>query len=70
MIAASRRGHIDTLNLLIRNGANVDITSDIDLNSPFHIACLRGDVMAVKALLLANANPNIQNKDGLTGNIL
>ena len=67
LIAASRRGHLETVNLLIRNGANVDISSDIDLNSPFHVACLRGDVMAIKLLLTANANTNLQNKDGLTG---
>jgi len=64
---ACRRGHSDTVALLIVHGAEVNVANGADGMSPLHICCRRGDTQTLNILLEADANVNVRNKDGQTG---
>jgi len=67
---AARNGHINTLNLLIRSGAQVNlIAEDRGSNAVFDGALERSKDV-VKILIEAGADLNIQSKDGQTALIV
>jgi hypothetical protein len=53
LLAACRRGHTDTVALLIAHNADVNIPGN-DSNFPIHVACERGDYDIVNFLLNTN----------------
>jgi len=67
---AARNGHLNTLNLLLRSGAQVNlIAEDRGSNALFDAALIRNKDI-VKILIEAGADVNIQSKDGQTALIV
>ncbi|ELR11169.1 ankyrin 2,3/unc44, putative [Acanthamoeba castellanii str. Neff] len=62
---ASRYGKISMLDLLVKNGANVNAV-DINNVTPLYIACNYNKEEAVDYLLQKGADPNCISKDGAT----
>ena len=52
---------IDHIKLLLKNGANPNISNDDGL-SPLHAAVSKQNISIVKVLLKYGANPNIKSK--------
>ncbi|XP_071441902.1 ankyrin repeat and SOCS box protein 16-like [Hetaerina americana] len=52
-------GNVATVNLLLRQGARPNFSSDYGQPTPMHLAVLRGDPEIVRLLLEAGANANI-----------
>ena len=65
LIAACRRGHVETATVLIVNGADVNATGQ-DSYTPLHISCNRGDFDMVNILLDAHASISAKADDGDT----
>ncbi|KAL6966599.1 hypothetical protein U1Q18_032381 [Sarracenia purpurea var. burkii] len=57
---ASANGHLDIVDYLIRNGADVN-ASNVEKNTPLHWACLNGHIEVVKNLILAGASVSVLN---------
>ncbi|KAK7791171.1 hypothetical protein R5R35_005380 [Gryllus longicercus] len=51
-------GNLDTINLLLKQGAKVNFSSDYQKPTPLDLAILKGDPELVKLLLNAGANVN------------
>jgi hypothetical protein len=64
-MAACRRGHTETVALLLERNASVNV-SGRDKNSALHVAVLRGDETTVDLLLRANADTTVRNASGQT----
>jgi ankyrin repeat protein len=58
-------GHSNCLSLLIARGGNVH-EQDGEFNQPIHSASAQHDIVCVRILLGAQADPNAQNEDGWT----
>ena len=58
-------GHLETVNYLLRQGANID-TEDEYMEAPLHRASSNGHSEVVKTLLLHGANKEIRNEEGKT----
>lgn len=67
---AVRERHIDMVKMLIERGAIIDATSKDRNYTALMDAAQIGELDAVRLLLEADANPNIQSKDGQTALIL
>jgi len=67
---AVRERHIDMVRMLIERGAIIDATSKDRNYTALMDAAQIGELEIAKLLLDANANPNIQSKDGQTALIL
>ena len=65
LLAACRRGHSDTVALLLAHGADSNLTG-VDSLAPVHICAKRGDSQTLDALLEANTNPSLKTRDGQT----
>lgn len=67
---AANGGHLQIVNLLIANGANVnardDYSGDLGRGTPLMAAAYEGHTHVVSALLKAGADPNLKNKSGWT----
>jgi ankyrin repeat protein len=61
----SRKEDIESMEILIDSGTNVDVIGDIG-NTPLHEAAICGKVMSVKLLLRHGANTKIKNEFGQT----
>lgn len=62
---AARTGDVESIEVLIDAGADVNIVGDLG-NTPLHAAALRGQINSVKILLRRGANPSIKNEFGET----
>lgn len=62
---AARDGHADTLRVLLRYGANVNLQDDSG-NLPLHLAAREGHQAAVELLAPGTAHPFLTNHAGLT----
>lgn len=60
---AASRGETNEINLLLDNGAKIDIIGELG-STPLHIACLRGNYNAVKLLIDRGANITLKEDDG------
>lgn len=65
LLAACRRGHTDTIGLLLSHGADSNLIGN-DGYAPIHICSRRGDVNSVDVLLNANTNTTLKTKNGQT----
>lgn len=67
LLVACKRGHIETIHLLLRYGADANICGDDSMNS-LHVCASLGNAYALKILLDLSENVNINSKtnDGLT----
>ena len=68
--SAARSGNVDIAQLLVENGANVNIPADKDKgrneDTPLHVATFNGHVDMVNFLLRSGADPNAENSFGQT----
>ena len=58
---ASRAGHVEIVELLLSNGANVDAMSKSSA-TPLHFACAAGRVDVVRILLRFGADTKLKDK--------
>jgi hypothetical protein len=65
LLAACRRGHTDTIALLLAHGADSN-TTGADWLAPLHICTKRGDAGSVDALLNASTSTTLRTKEGQT----
>jgi len=63
---ASVIGNVAMMELFVRKGADVNVSSDFDF-VPFHNACLNGNLKMVKYLVSAGANIHALTDDGRSG---
>jgi len=66
LLAACRRGHAETISMLLVHGADANIVSSNDGLAPLHICAKRGDHISLDHLLAANTNTTIKTRDGQT----
>ncbi|CAI8023892.1 Ankyrin-2, partial [Geodia barretti] len=67
LYVACQNGHKQTVDVLLKNGANVNLTTTVDpLSSPLGIAAEKGHTEIVEKLISAGAVINYQNKNGAT----
>ena len=59
--AASYKGSLDAVRLLLAHGVDVNTESDEDESTPLHLASLFGDVDVTRLLLQHNANLNARD---------
>lgn len=64
-MAACRRGHADTVALLLAHGADSNVCGKDSL-TPLHVCTKRGDSSTLNALLEGNTNTTITTSDGHT----
>ncbi len=62
---AARKGALDDVEVLLQNGAAIDIAGDLG-NTPLHYAAMSGKTEAVNKLLACGANPRLANEFGQT----
>ena len=60
MINAALWGHIEIVELLLKNGANLNVRGIKNRRSPLSWAAYMGHTNVVKLLLKWNANPNLR----------
>lgn len=60
------RGFDAVVSVFIKSGCDLDKATPVDLDTPLHIACMRGHIGCVHLLLQGNANPNLRNGAGHT----
>lgn len=65
LLAACRRGHTETIALLLAYGSNVNVIGSDSL-TPLHVCTRRGDAESVNILLNANVNTLARTKEGQT----
>lgn len=65
LLAACRRGHTETIALLLAYGSNVNVIGSDSL-TPLHVCTRRGDAESVNILLNANINTSARTKEGQT----
>ncbi len=58
---ASEFGEIENVEVLLANGADVNIAGDIGY-TPLHYAAAKGNTDIIKILLKAGANPNLTDE--------
>lgn len=63
---AADRGHTEILDLLLKNGANVNITDKESNQTPLHYAVSCGHSESVRILLKHGADPHVKDADGTT----
>lgn len=61
---AAEQGHIAVMQLLIANGANIEVKATELLLTPLHAAVKAGQLESVKTLITAGANVNATNHNG------
>jgi ankyrin repeat protein len=61
---AARQGHIESANLLLDAGADIDQLSGGDQSSPLLVAVINGNYDLAKVLLERGADPNLVSDDG------
>jgi len=66
LLAACRRGHADTISMLLAHGADANIVSSNDGFAPLHLCAKRGDRVSIDHLLSANTNTTLTTPDGQT----
>lgn len=69
MHTAARYGHADMLSVLVKNGADINVTQDAPAkagNTPLHCACERYKADVVKTLIELGADDSLKNVDGET----
>lgn len=62
---AAMNGHIDAVNVLAENGAELNAQSSM-LGAPLHAASRFNRVDAINALLASGADPNVRDRDDFT----
>ena len=60
------QNHLEIINLLLENGADLNLSDDATGSTPLHQACIRGNLPLVKLLIERGANVNLKNKEGMT----
>ncbi len=66
LLFASRQGYTDTVEALLKHGADVNEVDPGDNTSPLLIAVINGRFDLAEKLLQAGANPNLAQKNGVT----
>jgi ankyrin repeat protein len=66
IMRAARSNRADIIELLWKNGANVNVMVDKRRNNPLLLASFQGSANAVKALVKCGAYVNVKNQDGET----
>jgi ankyrin repeat protein len=69
LLVAALTGHRDIVQVLLKNGAEVDTRAD-DGRTPLMLAAAKGDNDLVSALLAAGADPTLVDKSGATAGAL
>jgi ankyrin repeat protein len=69
LIAAVEKGHLDTVALLLRHGADIKATDSLGFDA-LYSAAIDGNKQIVELLLQKGANPNVRNAKGNTPLIL
>jgi ankyrin repeat protein len=69
LLVAALTGHKDIVQVLLKNGAEVDTRAD-DGRTPLMLAAAKGDNDLVSALLAAGADPTLVDKSGATAGAL
>src|SRR6185503_16530377 len=62
---ASRQNELETVQMLIKAGAKVDIATRYGV-TPFYLACVNGNAAMIDVFLKAGVNPNTANPGGET----
>lgn len=62
---AARQGHIETVEILLEGGADIDHQSGGDNSSPLLVATINGNYDLAKMLLERGADPNLVSDDGV-----
>ena len=65
LLAACRRGHSDTVALLLAHGADSNALGS-DMSNALHICTQRNDIATVNVLLDSGISLRAKNKDGFT----
>ena len=60
---SSQNGHVDVVQILIENGAAVDVMDD-SKDTPLTLASSNGHCLVAKTLVTKGANVNHQEEDG------
>jgi len=58
---ACRKGHVETVKVLLKHNADFDSRNDIVSNTPLHVAAQAGQVDIVKVLIDTGASVNSIN---------
>lgn len=63
---ASRAGHLEIVEYLVTNGANVNLLTRSNQSSPLHRASKQGHTAVVSYLLKNGADAELKDSDGFT----
>ncbi|CAL5227450.1 g10416 [Coccomyxa viridis] len=63
---AARSGHLEAVRMLIKAGANVNMTTSAGKATPLHRAAYMGHSAVAEALLHSGADASLQDADGQT----
>lgn len=63
---ACSRGYDAVVTVFIESGIDLDKPTPVDLDTPLHIACMRGNIGCVHLLLRGNVGTNLRNRAGHT----
>src|SRR5438034_11798976 len=68
LLLAVSKGHVDTVSLLLDNGANIHTVHSVGFfrDTPIHFAANRGDIRMTRLLLDRGAHVNLPNNAGRT----
>ena len=65
LLSACRRGHVETVALLLARGADPN-TAGTDSMAPLHVATRRGDHALLSVLMDSNVDQTMKTRDGLS----
>ena len=66
VVVPFREGHLDATKLLLESGAQINVPSGSNDDTPLTLACWKGHEGLVTQLIAMNSNVNHQTKTGCT----